>query len=105
MNHKNSRHGQRKRPCRDRWCQDHRSALCRDVTRDEEDQGEGAFDHPPSRGAHAQNVEQQRQRLCGHDHKFGGRDRDEIGESAKQAGLVEMIEHDRRERQFHRNAR
>ena len=53
---------------------------------------------PPEGRAEAREVEQQGQRLQRHDDEGGERDGDDVGERAVEAGLVEVEERDRRQR-------
>ena len=55
---------------------------------------------PPEGRAEADQVEQQGQRLQRHDDEGGERDGDDVGERAVEAGLVEMEERDRHQREL-----
>ncbi len=63
-----------------------------------EQEGERLAGQPPERRAEADQVEEQGKRLQRHDDEGGERDGDDVGERAVEAGLVEMEQGDRRQR-------
>ena len=63
--------------------------------------GQRLLAQPPDRRAQPDTIEQQRQRFQRHDQKCRQRDRDDIGQRAVKPCLVEMIERDRHQRDFH----
>ena len=73
----------------------------RDKMRQPDQPGQRSLAQPPDRRAQPDTVEQQRQRFQRHDQKCRQRDRDNIGQRPVQPGLVEMVERDRHQRDFH----